>query len=770
MEVTAVIQPVAAVTGGGGESSRIHHPTGGGDTHSEDSSAFATDGVSSRSVPPPCLPLYLNGRIHVCYAFHTRRNDQDEDEDENEANESETTGKKSRKKSSIPTTTKEPNSRTKPTSVAMMQLDVTSRHLTRPCSDGGAASSSSSSSLSTSSQKDAGPPLSVDTLAIPVAHIQNVFRSRTGPAVKLLVLVPSSSSFPSFYGASLLDLCRREKGDGEAEEKKQKECVEVTHFFAMVKAAEETPPPQGSTVGDGNDTKAADPQSHSAMPASLSSSRIPTTTFSSFWTTYTLLLTFSSVAHREHFLQEVFLKAQGETPTDPSSSASSSPSSSRVKHERAANDEDEEAEEEGSGGVSPSLLPVALSDYFTHFKPLASIGRDGGEEEGWGGVSHRGVVQVTTNALESILIDPTTWELRPITEAMESDILRQEPRLAVLYARFVQGAGSKKDTTTKKAKKMRRMEADEKPKSVGKAQDNEDDEENTEDEDEEEVEVMSSSVTCCTREAFWTAVARQYFCFAHTFLQESDEEEEEGPKNDPDRRSTTNVAHPPPPSPSSETTRVPPPNRAEDGGRMAPPSRSAAALPELPLAVCALNDASWRGLPPRKDDISPREETAVVNGECSHPGGGGRRTAKDAAAPLLPPRTSSSSAAFVERVAMAIHDEEKVEEEAHQRLLDLAEEEALMREAVSQLDAKERRTDVMPGQTPALPHGKEGKTEEKKAENASGSSSPCHEPREMLRESAVGAIVCPSKAIEFYSHPLSGMFTAARPLPSRRAG
>ncbi|EPY27548.1 hypothetical protein AGDE_10711 [Angomonas deanei] len=74
----------------------------------------------------------------------------------------------------------------------------------------------------------------------------------------------------------------------------------------------------------------------------------------------------------------------------------------------------------------------------------------------------RGVVQ-SIGALES-LIHPVTYQLVPITEQVESDILREIPALAVVFGRHV--------------------------------------------------------VSEETRQSFWEAVVRKYFCFANTFLEE----------------------------------------------------------------------------------------------------------------------------------------------------------------------------------------------------------------------------------------------------------
>lgn len=501
---------------------------------------------------------------------------------------------------------------------------------------------------------------------LPVAIVQQVFRSRKDSAVKLVVSFSSSS--PS-YAASFIS------------------------FYETSLASMRSSPT--STLGN-----------------------LSSTSFSNrCWTGLSLLLTFSSLPKRESFLQEMMEKAQQEAQTPPFShpfslstttrsgiplSSSSSPSfqdpevarypkkeMEKIETTAAAEEkktaggaslgftkgkreptdhhteEEEEPSDTSAGGAS--LLPVALSHFFSD-TVLSSSSTPSS--------LLRGVSQVSTNVLESILIDPHTWELRPLTESMEADILRQLPSLAVLYQRFVRG---------------------------GKAKAEEEEQETNEEED----GTTTTTTTGCSRSAFWAAVARQYFCLAHTFLEEDDDENDEGMRDSSHARTLGTRAQEEKPiskgvpgGSSSEMARLNPqtssavaasPVRVEDRELLASSkTRSEGRLQEIPLPspVAQLNEASWMALPKRSE--IPEEKTTTTTTTATTPTAAAssrrrRRPRADVSSSSSPPPSMDSKASesdtWLHRLAQAEHQVEEEEEGAHLRLLSITEEASFFRQA-----------------------------------------------------------------------------------------
>lgn len=615
-------------------------------------------------------------------------------------------------------------------------------------------------------------------LRIPILDIQQVFRSRQTSAAKILVmssspppllpfsssLSPSSVSYSSFYSSCYSHAMTEKEGE---------------HFH---------------------------PHNHNHHHCSTTSLNNSST--SSFrCSRFAFLITFPSVPHREQFLEDIMNKAhqegslrgslsssllppplssssssrlplratttttttgggegrggagfttkpqlnpEGDSRNVPSTSARSSTITS-ASHEKKTKREGEVEEEGDSENTSSSLLPVALSHFFndalstsssfsprhhcTHNQPAPppSGGRGGC------GSYLRGVSEVSTNVLESLLIDPQTWDLRPLTEAVESDILRQIPRLAVLYQRFVRAEDNEED----EGEDGEKGEGEEKRRKnhLGSS-------------------FSPSSCRSYSRRDFWTAVARQYFCLAHTFLEEEEEEEEEegvekerqeqelkeGTKKRQEQKARGHLpgaaASPVPPSP-------PPPlsyDYVQDRILLHPPSSrqgvgvGGALLSIHPLAeeIERLNQTSWQALPKRRHNeeeevveenplfsspitasASPRGKGASPFRSSSSEGlkkeeAGRRREGEEledlhtevlpfsgitgpapttTTTPFPPPqyvleerRARKRVGGLVQHLQYVKTEEEREEEAVHQRLLDIAEEEERFQEAAKWLE------------------------------------------------------------------------------------
>lgn len=242
-------------------------------------------------------------------------------------------------------------------------------------------------------------------------------------------------------------------------------------------------------------------------------------------------LAFPSFEEREHFFAAVLLSSSAAASAGGSSHTSSSPG---VKRERdqgttdgGLSQQEHVKTEEGS-----SVLPNSSSErrMIEEEEDLeASLGELFGtalnqQERGLHHVS--AAVLGGGGALQSILTTTSTGSPHPggssgalltMSDQVESDVLRSEPRIAALYRRFVrpdeqQGGGgggggrpgaSHHDGNNEEEKKT-------KVEEEGAAASN-------------RQPPHPPHRRRCTRSEFWTAVVRQHFYFAHTFLDEDDE-------------------------------------------------------------------------------------------------------------------------------------------------------------------------------------------------------------------------------------------------------
>lgn len=219
--------------------------------------------------------------------------------------------------------------------------------------------------------------------------------------------------------------------------------------------------------------------------------------------TSVFLMTFDKVDERETFLEEMLEVANRVHKTREPVDAHREGSSRHHHHQETvgapltrpkleSREEEEEASKPSRAGMTPPQrsLDASLSRLFSDvLLPSCTLFSTSPSN-----VQHRGVVQASPTVLETILLDRRTWELRPMTEQMENDVLRQVPLLAALFEKFV---GDEPKCS---------------PINDGPGSSSGDGRE------EEEREEANASLHV-TREAFWNAVVRHYFCLAHTFLE-----------------------------------------------------------------------------------------------------------------------------------------------------------------------------------------------------------------------------------------------------------
>lgn len=324
--------------------------------------------------------------------------------------------------------------------------------------------------------------------------------------------------------------------------------------------------------------------------------------------TLSAVLTFEDLAQRESFLESVVAAAEQERAATlddrPSQGGVTTQTRKRGREHSTVVEDNDDGEKRTDAEVLPGdSLEVELSHFFSHVQQQGHQANEfsGGEGRAAGSSpypvvqvvkdeiekqrlqQHRGVYEVAagSHALEAILLDRQTWQLKPLTEQMEHDLLRQIPRLAELFHRFVRS-----DEATNNKNDNNKTESETALSGVLKNEEGQGRALNA--------DLSASAPVTCTRVEFWRAVVRQYFCFAHTFLEVSSSEEdaEEEVENNASGRSKPTVfkktAHPQVVSGKERQNIGLEPNSTHE---VYPADQSSV------THLLSLNQASWQALP-----------------------------------------------------------------------------------------------------------------------------------------------------------------------------